>query len=462
MADPSQPSWTQDVRGIVRELVEAVVDSSKTIAGATGRFAAESLQVVDSARTRAEHSAELSAEMARKAEQAAAAAVAASTGLQAAVEEARELVRNEARIAVEQVAGQTAYLDNLGTRMKQDLEQRIEEMVARLEAGAAGQAQAAEAARESTAASQAATARIGDALTAVESAVAGARQAAQEARGAAEQAQATAVAANQALAGAREAAEASYRSASAAEEAGRRPDLAVETGLLLNRLETDYTLLTRLVQDLNVRIGNLSVAVPAGSKEAPAPPPGDAEGPPAASHAQPGVESVAGSPSSQSEYKPATPEARPVTEDEERLTPAQPSDDWAAEAPAKDDVRSFDSSGEVVEEPLQIDAPAAYEAAPANDQPAADTSTTVFGRVQVMISPVADFDRLLSLDGALARVSGVKSVTLADYTREEVAFRLDLERPLTAGAFAGQLAESAGLAIDVADASESTLSLRIA
>ena len=36
---------------------------------------------------------------------------------------------------------------------------------------------------------------------------------------------------------------------------------------------------------------------------------------------------------------------------------------------------------------------------------AASPSITVFGRVQMTISPVPDFDRLLSLDSALARAA---------------------------------------------------------
>jgi hypothetical protein len=93
--------------------------------------------------------------------------------------------------------------------------------------------------------------------------------------------------------------------------------------------------------------------------------------------------------------------------------------------------------------------------------PPVETTITIFGRVQVMISPVADFDRLLSLDSALARVEGVKSVTLADYAREEVVFRIELEKPFTVGAFAEHLSETAGLPASVVEASENVLSVRI-
>ncbi len=57
------------------------------------------------------------------------------------------------------------------------------------------------------------------------------------------------------------------------------------------------------------------------------------------------------------------------------------------------------------------------------------------GRVQVRIAPVPDFDRLLNLDGALGRVSGVDSVTLADYAQEEVTFRVEVLGEKDAGLF---------------------------
>jgi hypothetical protein len=110
----------------------------------------------------------------------------------------------------------------------------------------------------------------------------------------------------------------------------------------------------------------------------------------------------------------------------------------------------------------QPDPPGATETVTAAEELVADLSTTIFGRVQVVISPVADFDRLLSLDGALAGIEGVKSVTLADYAREEVAFRLELEKPFTAGDLAARLSENAGLPASVAEASETALSLRLA
>ncbi|HEU0072903.1 MAG TPA: hypothetical protein VFS30_02755 [Dehalococcoidia bacterium] len=99
---------------------------------------------------------------------------------------------------------------------------------------------------------------------------------------------------------------------------------------------------------------------------------------------------------------------------------------------------------------------------PVESEHSASSSPTLFGRVQVNISPVPDFDRLLSLDSALSRVSSVQTVTLADYAQEEVTFRIDLATPLDASDFAQQLGEAAGISTEVAEANASAVTLRLA
>jgi hypothetical protein len=86
---------------------------------------------------------------------------------------------------------------------------------------------------------------------------------------------------------------------------------------------------------------------------------------------------------------------------------------------------------------------------------------TLFGRVQVNVSPVPDFDRLLSLDSALSRVGSVQSVTLADYAQEEVTFRIDLASPLAASDFAQQLSDASGFIAEVTSADGSAVTLRL-
>ena len=86
----------------------------------------------------------------------------------------------------------------------------------------------------------------------------------------------------------------------------------------------------------------------------------------------------------------------------------------------------------------------------------------VAGRVLVTITPVPDFDRLLNLDGALGRMDGIANVSLADYAKDEVTFRLEIEEPMTADDFARSFSESTGSAASVAATEEGKLALRLA
>jgi hypothetical protein len=85
----------------------------------------------------------------------------------------------------------------------------------------------------------------------------------------------------------------------------------------------------------------------------------------------------------------------------------------------------------------------------------------VSGRMLVSITPVPDFDRLLSLDGALGRMTDVRNVTLADYAKEEVTFRIEIDNPMSTESFASRLAESAGVGVDVISATEGNLALSL-
>jgi hypothetical protein len=83
------------------------------------------------------------------------------------------------------------------------------------------------------------------------------------------------------------------------------------------------------------------------------------------------------------------------------------------------------------------------------------------GRVLVSIAPVPDFDRLLNLDGALGRMSGVRNVSLADYAKEEVTFRIEVDQSISPEEFSQRLSDSAGARIEIASAAEGNLALRI-
>jgi hypothetical protein len=150
----------------------------------------------------------------------------------------------------------------------------------------------------------------------------------------------------------------------------------------------------------------------------------------------------------------------PSTPDEpaiETWTPNETSEPVAAEQAAPEPVVETSSWSTPEPEVPASEPVASEEPAPA----AAGADATLFGRVQVNIAPVPDFDRLLSLDSALSRIGAVQSVTLADYAQEEVTFRIDLASPLAASDFAQELSEAAGMPAAVDAADEGAVSLRL-
>jgi hypothetical protein len=74
---------------------------------------------------------------------------------------------------------------------------------------------------------------------------------------------------------------------------------------------------------------------------------------------------------------------------------------------------------------------------------------------------VPDFDRLLSIDGALGRMADVRNVSLADYAREQVTFRIEVDHPTSAEDFAHDLSEAASMNISVVTSTPGNLSLRL-
>jgi hypothetical protein len=86
----------------------------------------------------------------------------------------------------------------------------------------------------------------------------------------------------------------------------------------------------------------------------------------------------------------------------------------------------------------------------------------LWGRVVLNVSPVPDFDRLLSLDGALGRLSCVRNVTLADYAKEAVTFRVELNEPIGVDEFTKELAQAGGQALEVVSVAPGELNLKIA
>ena len=101
--------------------------------------------------------------------------------------------------------------------------------------------------------------------------------------------------------------------------------------------------------------------------------------------------------------------------------------------------------------------------APVPDEALSEGSSApvLAGRIILSVSPVPDFDRLLSLDGALGRLSFVNNVTLADYAKEEVTFRVELGMSISVEDFTVELAQMCGQSMDVTAVTPGQLQLRI-
>jgi hypothetical protein len=558
--------WTQVIKDAVKEFISAVADSSNQLAGAAEKFATNSMHTIDEAAARAERSASSSAAMAQIAEKAAEDARLAANSLQSAVNEASERIRSEAS---EGAAVQLAQVQEAGERLRTDLQGHVDEMISRMTVAAGTNQDAIAAAEAATNAAREAADRVQQSVSAVEAAVANAQRAADEARAAAERSESSSGSIREAVSAAQNAAEASRQSA---ERAGMQSSvLGGEANMLLERLETDYDLLTRLVRELHSRIASLSLPSVPSTEAAPSEETTQDVEP--ATEAPMALETrsddgwavpevpLEASGELESSYWPNTndqnkvwePAAQePVTEtpiDAPALedAPVTPSNYWpdvndelaAWDVPApevatepeaaadplpegmpetgylphmNDENPVWDTAGLEPEasaeaqdgepaveetssyawtsvEPAAEILEAGYEA-PAYESPrfeppvpmtqetsvqpvieaepavlpgaeAAPIEVSVSGRVQVTFSPVPDFDRLLNLDGALGRVSGVDSVTLADYAQEEVTFRVEVLGEKDAGLFTREIAVAAGIEATLVDAAGNGLVIRI-
>jgi hypothetical protein len=266
-------------------------------------------------------------------------------------------------------------------------------------------------------------------VSAVEAAAMSAREAALEARSAAEEVSRSQAAISRAVADAREAAESSRQSASLVEQAGGHGISAGASGALLERLEADYSMLARLIQDLQDRLGSF----------------------------------------------PRVPLSSPTLVDVEMHVPPPPDSadtllGFTDEYHQRQEVRHLPSP-EVAGIPGHLapsEAPSADEPVPgvATEMEAALPSGTGFpllaGCVDLRITPVPDFDRLLNLDSALSRTGAVHNVTLAAFAGGEVTFRVELAYPMEPAELARQFGLAAGVPAEVVEASEASLRIRVA
>jgi hypothetical protein len=384
-----------------------VGESSRNLASAAERFASDSVQVISQAADRAAHAASTSSDMATAASQAAAEARQAADSVTSAVNDAAEDARRSAQAAaqsnVEAAESMRHSMDSLNeaaARHTSEIEQAAVTAIESLNQSAAlATERMAEDARilgeqlRSDISNE--TRELLEQLRATQGAgqdaVAAAQLAAQEARTAAADSQAH---------------------AERAQEVAVSPAANVGAQEVLERLEVDYELITRLVQELHERITSLTGHAPAPS----------------------GAASIA------SQLSSTPPEAEPGFD----TVPPEPPF-WYQDAVEES---SFDL------EPAGRDEKPFYHGEDGEKD-------KVAGRVLVTIAPVPDFDRLLNLDGALGRMAGVANVSLADYAKEEVTFRLEVQRPMTADDFARSLSESAGSEACVAAATDGKLALRL-
>lgn len=448
--------WGASVQEAVAAFGRQVHESSRQLVSAAERFAGESSRTLDEASRKAEAAAENAA--------AALAEVRALTAdLQAAIAAAVEQVQQD----------MTTHLQ----QSTEDAVRQIESLVANartLAASAENAAQEARQAASDASAEKGLTAGVAEAtaeavraaageIVSLRAALSNTERLAQEARQLASEAREvgdkrdTASAVAEAAAVARSAAEevASLRAAvsgaeRAAEEAKQvaleatalaqhaaaappaEPALSIGAQEVLERLEADYSLLTKLVQELHARIASLS------------------------SHTAPVYQFVPPSEREPLTALEAPAEAEVAQEDMQDGLEVQPEDEEAAPAGWEQTPTPAASSWDI--------ARFASEAGPAGGAEAVanDDSQTIAGRVLVSISPVPDFDRLLSLDGALGRMSGVGNVTLADYAKEEVTFRVEVDPPISVEDFRSRLSDSAGSKIEVIASRSDGLALRLA
>jgi hypothetical protein len=408
-----QTSWPDAIRAAMQDYVRVVSDASRDLASSAECFVLESLRVVEQATEKANAAAALSKDMATAAGQAAGetrlaaetldqSATSAVEAVQKAAKEAAEALNQTVNAAAEGLREETTLVSE---QLKADLRQQSEDVLEQIRL-AAGSGQ--------------------DAAAAAQEAATKARAAANDSRAHFER---------------------NHEGEASPNGGPSFPDL-------LERLETDYELISHLVQELHNRIASL----PTPSTPEPAattsefdwsPPPGGPEDvSPNLLAREPGLAmELKGGPEPATAYEPSY---EPAPE------PASPGRPAAAPLyPIAYDDRPIDS----------IEPAAPVESLPVASSSVEEKDTLpkkVAGRVLVTITPVPDFDRLLNLDGALGRMDGIANVSLADYARDEVTFRLEIEDPMTADDFARSFSESTGSTASVDASEEGKLALRLA
>jgi hypothetical protein len=414
-----QQDWGDAIRKAVHDFAGTIGESSRQLGSAAEKLAGHSLSWVEQLALRAQQSASLSQEMAEAASRAAEDARRAAENIHQAVS---ERFQTEARQVLEEAASRASESAGaVAERVQAEARQVLEEAPSR--------------------ASEAANAAVREVLSREGSDVnerlnetvqSASQRLSEESRQLLEEFSSRV---ELALTASREAAEAAAAAAKEAREAASdikaRANAAADDSArsVLDRLEADYQLLTRLVQDLHDRISGLA---PSASEETM-------------------TETI--SASGEDVQQAAAAEPAPV---ETFVTPAETHSEAAhvqqmhrpEASPASEVgmpgwfVRHAEEQGPAAH--AQEAETASAEAQPADAIRASESEPAPFvldERVLLTVSPVRDFDRLLGLDSALGRIASVRNVTLADFAREEVTFRIEMNYSSPITDFTSDLAQ---------------------
>jgi hypothetical protein len=483
-----QTDWRGALKTLADGFLNGITDSTRQLAASAERFASESFRLLEDTAARAEESTGRVAQIAERAERAAEEAQRAGDRARAAAEGAGERIAAEvgqrlsdqlsARLEEESRRARLALDDALSSlrgRLSLEVDDKLAMLRAEVERHLAAQREAlAGEAMSARAGVQEALAAAKDRLAAeIEQRTAALRvhpeessggrevietveRVAAESRRLLEAAQSTFQESvrrlEEATNEARSMALSAHQAAQQAREEVAR--LAAERGVagqgsdtarqVLDRLESDYGMLIKLVQQLSERISALTGSP---AQAAPSPPqpelPRPSEPPPA------NVVTPSAWASDSSFEGPMFRQAAPA----EEAAPPQP----PVPGPWSPLARRAADAASAAQAP--VPEPAVEVPAPTPVQTSADG--LLEGRLILEVAPVPDFDRLLSLDGALGRLAVVRSVTLADYSKDKVTFRVELAGPVSEDDLIGLLAGTSGQSFIKTGRSEGFLQLQL-
>jgi hypothetical protein len=482
-----QTDWRGALKTLADGFLNGITDSTRQLAASAERFASESFRLLEDTAARAEESTGRVAQIAERAERAAEEAQRAVDRARAAAEGAGERIAAEvgqrlsdqlsARLEEESRRARLALDDALSSlrgRLSLEVDDKmamlraeVERLLASQREALAGEAMSARAGvQEALAAAKdriaaeveqrVAALRVQpegsgggrEVVETVERVAAESRRLLETARStfqdslrrledATSEARSIALSAHQAAQQAREEA---ARLAAERGGAGQGSDAARQ---VLDRLESDYGMLIKLVQQLSERISALT-----GSPAQAAPPPPPAELP---RPSEPPPANVVTPSAWASDSSFEGPMFRPAAPAEEAAPPPPVPGPWSPFARRAADATPA-AQAPVPEPAVEVPAPTLVQT-PADG--------LLEGRLILEVAPVPDFDRLLSLDGALGRLAVVRSVTLADYSKDKVTFRVELAGPVSEDDLIGLLSGTSSQSFVKTGRSEGFLQLQL-